>query len=260
MQAKLRNITSLIVYLMLGALTAQAQDQNDKVLTQGKIQYERKVYLIKNIEDMQMGNTEWLDRMRDKLPETVQTNFDLSFTPEKAYFKKSEVQDGSADKVPRWFTGYTSTNEVFTQITDKKMVIKKTEMGKDFIIADSFPHMDWKITDEFRTIAGYACRKATTIVMDSLYIIAFYTDALYPSIGPEHFYGLPGTILGVAIPRLHTSYLATEVQNLTVDGSKMQPPKKGQQTDLKSFEQKLMEIGEDFRKGMGARMTWGIWL
>ncbi len=235
-----------------------AQDQ-DNVYTQGKITYERKLYLIKSLEDMGWAN-DWLDRMRDKLPKVVLTNFDLVFTPEKSYFDKSEVQDNSADKVPRWLQGYSSTNEVYTDIDAHKMVIKKTEMGKDFLIDDTFPDMQWKISDEFRTIAGYACRKATTIVQDSLFIIAFYTDAIYPSIGPEHFYGLPGTILGVAIPRLHVSYLATKVENTMINGDDIVQPKKGQKTTLEEFKNRLMEIGERFKEGMGVRMTWGIWI
>ncbi len=248
----------LIIFILLSA-DSHAQD-HDKVLSQGQIVYERKVYLIKNLEDMGMANGDWLDRMRDKIPKTVLTNFDLSFTPERSYFIKSELQDASADKVPNWFRGYTSTNEVYTDISESKMVIKKTEMGKDFIIQDSFPTMEWKITDEFKTIAGFACRKATTIVQDSLFIIAFYTDALLPSIGPEHFYGLPGTILGVAIPRLHTSYIAQEVKSVKVDGEAMKKPSKGEKTNLKNFELKLREIGDGFRKGAGERMAWGIWI
>ncbi len=250
-----------IVCMMILYATSQcyAQDQ-DKVLSQGQVVYERKVYLIKNLEDMGISNGDWLDRMRDKLPKTVMTNFELDFTPERAYFKKSEVQDGTADKVPSWLQGYTSTNEVYTDMSRSQMVIKKTELGKDFIIEDSFPEMKWKITDEFKTIAGFACRKATTIVQDSLFIIAFYTDALLPSIGPEHFYGLPGTILGVAIPRLHTSYLAQEVKSIKVDGDAMKKPTKGEKTNLKNFESKLRETGEGFRKGAGERMAWGIWI
>ncbi len=247
----------LVFLLCLMSTISFAQEE---VFTQGKITYERKVYLIKNIEEMGMGNGDWLDRMRDKLPKTVQTNFDLKFTPEQAFFAKSEVQDGSADKVPNWFQGYTSTNEVYSNMETQEVVIKKTAMGKDFLIEDSFPSMNWKISDEFRTIAGYACRKATTIVMDSLFIIAFYTDALYPSIGPEHFTGLPGTILGVAIPRLHTSYMATKVENIKVDGSEIEKPKKGQKSNLTEFQNKLQEIGDGFKKGMGARMAWGIWI
>jgi GLPGLI family protein len=67
---------------------------------------------------------------------------------------------------------------------------------------------------EYREIAGYNCRKAATIVMDSVYIIAFYTDEIPVSAGPESFNGLPGMILGIVIPRMNLTYFATKVETL----------------------------------------------
>ncbi len=249
----------LIVLLLPISILAQLA-QDDKVLTQGKITYQRKVYIRKNLEDMDMNQQDWYDRFKDRIPVSIQTNFDLYFNPTSSYFSESAEQDGSGDNLLQWFQNYNQKNQVYADLESRRLVIHKTSMGKDFLIEDSIPPLQWKITDDFMTIAGFACRKATSIVMDSLYIIAFYTDAIYPSTGPEHFYGLPGTVLGVAIPRMHTSYMATEVESRTVTEQDIQIPKKGKKTNLIEMEKNLYDIGENFNQGNGARMSWGIWL
>ncbi len=258
-----QSIIRINIYLVFMAapffLKAQ-EGKETKVFTQGKITYERKIYLQKNLEDSGMADNSWYERMRDKIPKVIRTQFDLYFDPSKSHFVVSPEQDESGNKLPPWLEGYSATNEVYADFEKDKLVIQKTSMGKDFLIIDSIPDMEWKITDEFKTIAGFACRKATTIVMDSLYIIAFYTDAIYPPTGPEHFYNLPGTIMGIAIPRLHTSYMATRFESVSVSEENFDQPKKGKNTNLKDLQQNLYEIGEGFKAGMGERMAWGIWL
>ncbi len=48
--------------------------------------------------------------------------------------------------------------------------------------------------------------------MDSIYVVAFYTDEILTTGGPESFTGLPGMILGIAIPHEHVSWFATKVE------------------------------------------------
>ena len=64
-------------------------------------------------------------------------------------------------------------------------------------VQDSLPARNWKITDSKRSICGYECRKAIYQKNDSTRIYAWYTTALVPSVGPEGFCGLPGTILDI---------------------------------------------------------------
>ncbi len=86
---------------------------------------------------------------------------------------------------------------------------------------------NWKISEEFRKIAGFNCRRAETIIMDSVYVIVFYTDAIIASGGPEGFSGLPGMILGVVMPRLNITYFATKVENYLPNEKEIVPPLKG---------------------------------
>ncbi len=81
-----------------------------------------------------------------------------------------------------------------------------------------------------REIAGYTCRRANALVMDSIYVVAFYTEVIPVSSGPEIFSGLPGMILGVALPHENVTWFATSVKdNDTL--KEIKPPAKGKATD-----------------------------
>jgi len=75
------------------------------------------------------------------------------------------------------------------------------------------------------------CRKAVGILFDTVTVFAFYTDEIVISGGPEGINGLPGMILGVGIPRLHTTWFATKVSILN-DGDikSITPAVKGKKT------------------------------
>ncbi len=84
--------------------------------------------------------------------------------------------------------------------------------GERIVISDSMLKIKWKITNEYREIAGYQCRRANGLVLDSIYAVAFYTDQIPVSGGPSAFNGLPGMILGLAVPELHYNMFATKVE------------------------------------------------
>ncbi len=56
-----------------------------------------------------------------------------------------------------------------------------------------------------------------------MYVFAFYTDDIIISGGPCSINGLPGMILGVTIPRLYTSFIATKVNITVADPNEIKP-------------------------------------
>lgn len=70
----------------------------------------------------------------------------------------------------------------------------------------------WRMTDEYREIAGYNCRRANGLTPDSIYVVAYYANELPVSGGPESINGLPGMILGLVVPSQHVSYFANKVE------------------------------------------------
>ncbi len=95
--------------------------------------------------------------------------------------------------------------------------------GSSIIVQDSIKNIQWKLSNETRMIAGFNCRKATGKIFDSVYVFAFYTDEILIPGGPASINGLPGTILGVTIPRLFTSWIATKVSVTSVAENDIKP-------------------------------------
>ena len=118
--------------------------------------------------------------------------------------------------------------------TSQKNVFETT-----FLLKDSLRNIKWKITDETREIAGYSCRRANALVMDSIYVVAFYTDKISVSGGPESFTGLPGMILGVALPHENITWFATKVTDANIPENTIVPPKKGKPVDNKGYKATL---------------------
>jgi GLPGLI family protein len=109
--------------------------------------------------------------------------------------------------------------------------------------------VEWKITNDTRDIAGFECKKATAIIMDSVYIIAFYTDQITCSGGPLSFCNLPGMILGIAIPRCNVSIFATKVEMTEPLTAKLIPPISKKKATYKTLEATLQKALEQ----------WGTW-
>ncbi|RYG08992.1 MAG: GLPGLI family protein, partial [Chitinophagaceae bacterium] len=130
-------------------------------------------------------------------------------------------------------------NTIYTNVENATSVAQKKIFEETYLLKDSTRKITWKITDEFRNIAGYDCRRANAVIMDSVYVVAFYTDEIPVSGGPESFTGLPGMILGVALPREHTTWFATAVTDQPVTADKMKIPAKGKPVDHKSLSEIL---------------------
>ncbi|MGN6534069.1 MAG: GLPGLI family protein, partial [Ginsengibacter sp.] len=143
----------------------------------------------------------------------------------------------SDTKVTAFFRSPAIDNEVYSDYATRKSVARKNVFEKSFLIEDSLRNATWKITNDFREIAGFNCRRATTISMDSVVVVAFYTDEIMVPGGPESFNGLPGMILGLVINRLHTTWYATKVDVNSVNIKDITPPAKGKKaTNTEVFE------------------------
>lgn len=107
--------------------------------------------------------------------------------------------------------GNDEQNKYYKNFASGTYMMQKSLYGFDFLVRDSTPPIIWKLENETQIIAGYTCRKATGIIMDSVYVFAFYTDEISAPTGPVSIGGLPGAILGLTIPRLYTSFIATKI-------------------------------------------------
>ena len=222
-----------IIFLACLSLSASAQSTGSLV-HRGKIKWERKTNIHAYLDDMSKGgNKAFLDMAKKKADKYKIDKFEMNFNKEESVYKPEK--DGIAESQIRWGTSPAQENIVYNDYKNKQTVAAKEVYDKKILIKDSLKNLKWKIKEEFRTIAGYNCRRAETIVMDSIWVVAFYTDAIIAPGGPESFNGLPGMILGVVMPRLNVTYFATEVQTYTDARREMAAPKKGKEYTNESF-------------------------
>lgn len=197
-----------IIYTCFAAHILNAQEI---FVAKGKIEYEKKVNMYKTLESsIEDGDDSWINTLKKTMPQYRTTYFDLYFDSSKTLYKPGrEIVE--AQKTPDWFVGPANDNVVYSDLSTQQSIAQKTVFENTFLIADSIHPIKWRITPDTRTIAGFKCRKAVGIIMDSVYVIAFYTQQIVTPGGPESFKGLPGMVLGVAIPRINTTWFATKL-------------------------------------------------
>ncbi|MFD2144973.1 GLPGLI family protein [Mucilaginibacter antarcticus] len=115
--------------------------------------------------------------------------------------------------------------------------MQKEYAEKTLLVKDTIRKIKWKLTDETQVVAGYPCRRANGLMLDSIYVVAFYTDDIHVSGGPESFNGLPGMILKLALPHDNVSWVATKVTEMPADPKSWCRPKKALRLIIKACTQ-----------------------
>ncbi len=261
MSFKIRSTHKIICLTICTLLFFFNANSQQAFIATGKIEYEKKVNVYKSLEDQMNGedaqNTAWIDQMKKMSPEYAISYFNLSFTDSQTLYRPGKEYTGQ--KVNDWMKGPATENVVFTDISKGKTLSQKQVFENNFIIDDSIRKAPWKITNDTRVIAGIECRKATTIIMDSIFVFAFYSDQILCSGGPESFNNLPGMILGIAIPRLHTTWFATKIETTAPTTADMAAPSKGKKTTSKQLLDQLQSSMKDWGK-WAQRAQWAIFL
>lgn len=251
----------LTLLLLLFSLQ-QTMKAQIRFVSQGKIEFEKKVSLHKEIESWQDGDDnqgmDWLADMKKRVPQFQLSYFNMYFNESKTLYKpgKEVPRDPT---VPDWFNGAAFDNIVSIDFASQQSTSQKTVYDNVFLITDSCRKMDWRITGERRTIAGFECHKAVSRIMDSVYVIAFYTDQIITNGGPENFNGLPGMILGLAIPRINTTWFATKVETKEVTPLELNTPKKGKKVNNTELLKQLQVSFKDWGKNW-QRNVWKVML
>lgn len=223
-------------------------------IAKGKIEFERKVNMHKMFE----GDGEWIQELKKQMPQFKVTYFDYFFDADQSCYKPGKDADESKS-TPFFDEGVAMDNIVYTNFTTQQFTSQKQVFEKQFLIQDSIRKISWKLTDDTRKIAGFNCRKATGIMMDSVFIFAFYTDEILTTGGPEGFNGLPGMILGIAIPRINTTWFATKLELVPVTPKDLAPPTKGKKTNIPELQKSLLSSMKDWGK-WAERNVWQVML
>ncbi|MEP7256393.1 MAG: GLPGLI family protein [Ferruginibacter sp.] len=242
-------------YIFLIAVTLSFQSLQAQVfIDKGMIEYE-----VNLNNHKALGTGTWAEMFKDKIPKLSTSYYQLTFNADKSIYifnrkdekTKSPIgfgNNGAEENV--WFNDYA--NENFTQ--------QKSVFGDTYILTDSLLRIDWKMTNESREIAGFNCRKAVGKLFDSVYVFAFYTDEITVSGGPMSLHGLPGMIMGITIPRMFCSWVATKLEVNGVNYSKLNtPPTKGKKKKAKELQETVVKATKDWGS-WGQQAVWNIFL
>lgn len=190
----------------------------------------------------------WYDQGKDRMPKQTISQFNFTGDAKQSIYKRTKEAE-----IPRgmYFEPFADNNVVYTDYASGTSISQKPVYEETYLVQDSLLKVKWKITADTRMIAGFECRKAIGILFDTVAVFAFYTDEIMINGGPEGITGLPGMILGVGIPRLHTTWFATQVKRLdAIDPKKVAPATKGKKGNRTYLFQSINRAMQDWE-------TWG---
>ena len=223
-------------------ITKPVRAQYAHFITHGVIAFEKRVNMYTKLKD-RVGNNSFMrqafEQYQRNNPQFKTLRYSLAFDGSKTRFWPLDDQNAASagffGNDPSVNLGSTIATDLLSgQSTSQKRVYEET-----YLITDSIRRIQWRITNETRDIAGYTCRRANALVLDSIYVVAFYTDQIPISGGPESFSGLPGMILGVALPYEHITYFATKVEDRPVTSGELKAPEKGKAVNYRQLRAEL---------------------
>jgi GLPGLI family protein len=234
----MKNISIYVVFLLVMNLSFAQKD------FQGMAVYESKTSTAEMTKRFD-GNKNITPEMRKSIEEKMKSAFEktfiLNFDKTSSIYKEEEKIENGAQSgggmrmMMNSMTGGGGT--FYKNAKEKTYTVNKEFMGKEFLVKDSLPNLNWKMEAESRVIGGYTCYKATAVkeasktdfrnlrskdkdeksekeeakkddskstnFMDEMSlpkeitVTAWYTPEIPVNQGPENYWGLPGLILEV---------------------------------------------------------------
>ena len=212
----MRKIFLALTVILVAITSAFAQ------VKEGKLIFERKINMYRMITDPEM---------RARIPEFRTEKFELLFNEQASMFKTIPEEDapdpfansggGGGERGGR-FNFRMPETATYTDIPNQMQYEARSLFEKDFLIVDSLKPINWKLSEETKTIAKFVCKKATTMItpqqMNMRFgggggrnrnttdtaapakpkeeeLVVWYTESIPVSVGPDAYAGLPGAIL-----------------------------------------------------------------
>jgi len=208
----MKKILQIVIIFTIASIRVNAQQFIDKAV----IEFEVKTNIKKT-----MSNSSWAEMIKENLPQFKTGYYQFSFSNNKSNYKFNRWDEKA--KVPEYMRTNDEQNIYYFDHNLNKIYQQKSIFGSNIMIEDSIPAIKWRLTNESRLIEGFNCRKAVGIINDSVYVFAFYTEEILIPGGPCSINGLPGMILGLTIPRMYTSFIATKIMLTGVKEDELKP-------------------------------------
>ena len=169
-------MTKFILFILVFLLTAQTVNSQFHFLKRGRIVFERKINTYAIITDFVVESkivqvtelNSYLQNYKSNNSQFWIDSFQLFFDSIQTFYEPI----GAVSKFLHGVGTQTShANKVFSNLSNKIAISEKYAHNEIFLIKDSVKKIKWKLTDEVLDIAGFECRRANAIIMDSIYIV-----------------------------------------------------------------------------------------
>lgn len=250
------------------------------IVTAGFAQVKDGRILFEKTSQLQIRIADENPAFQNMIPKERKDRFELLFTEGKSLWQpvvensqgdEMSFNDGGGAHIVIKMPG--SDDITFHNIQELKRVEQKELGGKPFIVTDNVNKLNWKVEGETKTILGYPCMKATSqrtqqnmrmnmdngkmtreSVTDTLNIVAWFTNEISGSFGPESYQGqLPGSILELDVNNGRTRFIALEVSPKT-DVAKIKEPTKGKKLTQDEFAKEREKLFSDMQQNGGGNM------
>ncbi|MCG2609930.1 GLPGLI family protein [Flavobacterium sp. SM15] len=259
---------------------------------QGMAVYESKTS-TSDFKSRMDGNKEMTPEMRKMIEERVkkmmEKTFILNFDKSASIYKEEEKLDapGQSQGGFRMMSSMMGVGGTYYKnVKEKSYTVDKEFMGKEFLVVDTLPKLNWKLENETKKIGDYTCFKATAVKKVSasdfrqarpkkeeeakkdekttetpkgrtnfmtdfempkeVTITAWYTPEIPINQGPESYWGLPGLILEVNDGK--TIIMCSKVVMNTKDKVEIKAPKNGKVVKQKEFDETVLKKMEEMRE------------
>lgn len=234
----------IISFALFMALSLVSEAQHNYIAHQGKIDFEFKINRFERARKLlgvKASSTKYRDYILSLQNDRFLTrSYQLDFDKKQSSYQLKDYE-ATPDFVDL-LIGIPAVN-MFRELETDSMSINRQYGEERFLIVEKSKAIKWKYTDERMDILGYECRRANGLLMDSIYVVAFYCPEIDVSAGPSIFEGLPGMILGVSIPEDHVNIFATKIElNGRSEIKKGKVEKKSKQMTFSEFEAFLKDI------------------
>ena len=242
--------TLIIAFLFFIPLLLKAQ-------TEGTVIYDQ-------ITKLKIELPEEVKNMISNLPTERKVEKELIFDSTQSIYKNSERDganedtdvEGGGGGMQFKFKMSEPDNQTYCNHKNKTYTKKQDLLGKTFLIEDKMKKLQWKIGNEKRKILDYICMNASAQLDEETKAVAWFTNSIPVSIGPETYYGLPGLILALEINGDEEIIVAKEVA-LSSNNFSFEIPTKGKKVNQEEFDQireeKMEEMGAT-KGGRGVRV------
>lgn len=257
----------------------------------GQAFYESKTRI--DMDDIDMGR-EIGEDMKKMIGEQLKSAFEktyiLTFNKEESIYKEEERLETNPMMGAMRMIGSFTMGPQYKNLKTRELLEEKEFFGKEFLVTDTLPDLDWKIGKESKQIGEYTVFKATAIkktnfsdfnlakpkegiadksaeelskedpmdlidIPEEIEVTAWFTPQIPVSNGPGEFSGLPGLIMELSMER--TTILCSKIVLNAKNADKIERLKKGKKVTQKQYaeivSEKMKELQENFRNSGGRR-------